>query len=97
MHVPRLVSGSGRFSVEITERNPGTDSSVCGITVRTWEADHPSGAPALLLRMDLGANREAVAVEHTQLFTTSRHVQDPDGTAAGGQKTYGADKPNIGP
>jgi ribonuclease BN (tRNA processing enzyme) len=42
-----------RFSVEVAELNPGSTSSVCGVTVRTWEADHPSGAPALLLRLSL--------------------------------------------
>ena len=26
---------------------------MCGATVRAWEADHPSGAPALILRLDL--------------------------------------------
>jgi ribonuclease BN (tRNA processing enzyme) len=26
---------------------------VSGVAVRTWEADHPSGAPALLLRLGL--------------------------------------------
>jgi ribonuclease BN (tRNA processing enzyme) len=26
---------------------------VCGVGVRAWEADHPSGASALLLRLDL--------------------------------------------
>ncbi len=44
---------SRRFSVEVTELTPGTASSVCGTTVRAWEADHRSGAPALLLRLEL--------------------------------------------
>jgi ribonuclease BN (tRNA processing enzyme) len=42
-----------RFGVEVTELAPGTVGTVCGSRVRTWEADHPSGAPALLLRLDL--------------------------------------------
>lgn len=42
-----------RFGVEVTELAPGTAGTVCGTRVRTWEADHPSGAPALLLRLDL--------------------------------------------
>jgi ribonuclease BN (tRNA processing enzyme) len=41
------------FPVEVTELAPGTSSALCGVAVRAWEADHPSGAPALLLRLDL--------------------------------------------
>jgi len=48
-----------RFTVAITELDPATAVSVCGVSVRTWEADHPSGAPALLLRLDLGGRRVA--------------------------------------
>jgi ribonuclease BN (tRNA processing enzyme) len=43
---------SRRFSVEVTELEPGTARTVCGITVCAWEADHPSGAPALILRLE---------------------------------------------
>lgn len=42
-----------RFSIETVELSPGTAASVCGVTARAWRADHPSGAPALLLRMDV--------------------------------------------
>jgi ribonuclease BN (tRNA processing enzyme) len=42
-----------RFDVEVTELSPGTASTVCGVGVRSWEADHPSGAPALILRLGL--------------------------------------------
>lgn len=42
-----------RFGVEVTELAPGTVSAVSGTEVRAWEADHPSGAPALLLRLGL--------------------------------------------
>jgi ribonuclease BN (tRNA processing enzyme) len=52
-----LFPGSSRvrrpFDVEVTELTPGTTRTVCGVGVRTWEADHPSGAPALILRLDL--------------------------------------------
>jgi ribonuclease BN (tRNA processing enzyme) len=50
---PGSSAVSRRFGVDVTELEPGTASTVCGIAVRTWEADHPSGAPALLLRLDL--------------------------------------------
>jgi ribonuclease BN (tRNA processing enzyme) len=42
-----------RFAVEVTELAPGTSTTLCGVAVRAWEAGHPSGAPALLLRLDL--------------------------------------------
>jgi ribonuclease BN (tRNA processing enzyme) len=41
------------FGVDVTELAPGTASAVCGVTVRAWEADHPSGAPSLVLRLSL--------------------------------------------
>lgn len=50
---PGSSAASRRFAVEITELRPGTASTVAGAEVRAWEADHPSGAPALLLRLGL--------------------------------------------
>ena len=44
---------SRRFGVEITELSPGTAIAMCGARVRAWAGDHPSGAPALLLRLDV--------------------------------------------
>jgi ribonuclease BN (tRNA processing enzyme) len=48
-----------RFAVEITELSPGTSAMVSGVEVRAWEADHPSGAPALLLRLGLAGKTVA--------------------------------------
>jgi ribonuclease BN (tRNA processing enzyme) len=48
-----------RFSVKVTELEPGTARTVCGGNVRAWEADHPSGAPALVLRLE--ASGKAIA------------------------------------
>jgi ribonuclease BN (tRNA processing enzyme) len=42
-----------RFSLSVTELAPGTARNVSGVSVRAWEASHPSGAPALLLRLNL--------------------------------------------
>lgn len=42
-----------RFGVQISELRPGAASTIGGTAVRAWEADHPSGAPALLLRLNL--------------------------------------------
>ena len=50
---PGSSTAPRRFAVEVTELAPGAASTACGIAVRAWEADHPSGAPALVLRMDL--------------------------------------------
>jgi ribonuclease BN (tRNA processing enzyme) len=50
---PGSSAVSRRFRVQVTELNPGTAATVSGVTVRAWEADHPSGAPALLLRVRL--------------------------------------------
>ncbi len=50
--LPGSSAVSRRFSVEVTELEPGTATAVCGMTVRTWKADHPSGSPALILRLE---------------------------------------------
>jgi ribonuclease BN (tRNA processing enzyme) len=42
-----------RFEVSVVELVPGR-SSVAGIQVSTWTASHPSGAPALILRLAIG-------------------------------------------
>ncbi|HEY6791398.1 MAG TPA: MBL fold metallo-hydrolase [Trebonia sp.] len=39
--------------LQVTELEPGTASTVGGVTARAWEADHPSGAPALILRLEV--------------------------------------------
>jgi ribonuclease BN (tRNA processing enzyme) len=43
-----------RFEVTITELSPGETKEVAGVTVHPSEARHPSGAPALILRIDVG-------------------------------------------
>jgi ribonuclease BN (tRNA processing enzyme) len=48
---PGSSTAPRRFAVGVTELTPQTASTVCGVTVRAWEADHPSGAPAFLLRI----------------------------------------------
>jgi ribonuclease BN (tRNA processing enzyme) len=45
-----------RFAVQTVELEPGTAATVGGVRVAGWEVDHPSGAPALALRLGL-ANR----------------------------------------
>lgn len=41
------------FTTDTVEISPGSTTTVSGVTVSAWEADHPSGAPALLLRLSL--------------------------------------------
>ncbi len=50
---PGSSTAPRRFSVEVTELAPGSAGAVGEVAVRAWETDHPSGAPALLLRLDL--------------------------------------------
>jgi ribonuclease BN (tRNA processing enzyme) len=43
-----------RFDIRTIEIKPGATTNVAGITVTAWEANHPSGAPSLVLRLGLG-------------------------------------------
>ena len=42
-----------RFRIDTVELAPGSAASVRGVTVSAWQGDHPSGAPALLVRLGL--------------------------------------------
>lgn len=44
-----------RFPVEVTELRPGVAAVVAGVRADVWQASHPSGAPALILRLTLGS------------------------------------------
>lgn len=48
---PGSASVSRKFQVDVVELSPGSRGRVAGIDVETWEMDHPSGAPALGLRL----------------------------------------------
>jgi ribonuclease BN (tRNA processing enzyme) len=50
---PGSSTVSRRFPVEVTELPPGSTATVGGVQVAAWLADHPSGAPALALRLTL--------------------------------------------
>jgi ribonuclease BN (tRNA processing enzyme) len=43
-----------RFTVEVTELDPHGAATVAGVRVQAFPASHPSGAPALILRLTLG-------------------------------------------
>lgn len=42
-----------RFEVTVTELGPGHSATLAGAEAKAYEASHPSGAPALILRLDL--------------------------------------------
>ena len=42
-----------RFRIDTVELAPGSAATVRGVTVSAWRGDHPSGAPALLVRLGL--------------------------------------------
>ena len=51
---PGSSTAARRFDVEFLELEPGSARVVSGVTVRAWAGEHPSGSPALLLRLALG-------------------------------------------
>jgi len=51
---PGSADTARRFDVRVAELAPGTTQAVAAITVTSWEVDHPSGAPPLALRLDVG-------------------------------------------
>lgn len=44
-----------RFPVQVAELEPGSTGSAAGVHVSSWEVTHPSGAPALALRLALNS------------------------------------------
>jgi ribonuclease BN (tRNA processing enzyme) len=51
---PGSASVDRRFSLDVTELVPGDTTTVAGLAVTSWPVSHPSGAPALALRLHLG-------------------------------------------
>jgi ribonuclease BN (tRNA processing enzyme) len=50
---PGSSATSRRFRIDTVELAPGSARTVSGVAVSAWKGDHPSGAPALLLRLKL--------------------------------------------
>ena len=50
---PGSSTARRRFAVEVTELEPGSVRQVAGVQAAALEVDHPSGAPALALRLTL--------------------------------------------
>jgi ribonuclease BN (tRNA processing enzyme) len=87
---PGSLTTRRRFDVTVTELAPGTEATVCGVTVRAWEADHPSGAPALLLRLTLAGKTIAYTGDTAWTDTIMDAAADADLLIAEG---YYRDKP----
>jgi ribonuclease BN (tRNA processing enzyme) len=51
---PGSAGAARRFDVSVTELVPGATQEVAGMVVTSCEADHPSGAPPLALRVETG-------------------------------------------
>jgi ribonuclease BN (tRNA processing enzyme) len=51
---PGSAAVARRFHVEVAELAPGSCVTVAGTRAAAWAADHPSGAPALALRLTIG-------------------------------------------
>lgn len=51
---PGSSAVSRRFAVDTAELAPGSAVTAAGVQARAWQADHPSGAPALALRLSVG-------------------------------------------
>jgi len=79
-----------RFDVRVVELAPGTTQAVAGITVTSWEVDHPSGCPPLALRLETGG--KAIAYTGDTAWTG-----DLPAVAAGADlliaEAYSFDKP----
>jgi ribonuclease BN (tRNA processing enzyme) len=75
---PGSSTAPRRFTVEVTELAPGTAGTICGVAVRAWEADHPSGAPALLLRLDLAGKTIAYTGDTAWTAAIAEAAADAD-------------------
>jgi ribonuclease BN (tRNA processing enzyme) len=51
---PGSADAPREFAVVVTEVAPGGQAKVAGVRVAAWPAAHPSGAPALSLRLEFG-------------------------------------------
>ena len=75
---PGSSATARRFAVEVTELAPGDTATVAGVAVRAWEADHPSGAPALILRLDIAGKTIAYTGDTAWTDALARVAADAD-------------------
>jgi ribonuclease BN (tRNA processing enzyme) len=75
---PRSSTAARRFAVEVAELEPGSTSTASGVTVRAWGGDHPSGAPALLLRLRLAGKTIAYTGDTAWTAAIAEAAADAD-------------------
>ena len=75
---PGSSSAARRFGVEVTELTPGAARTVGGAAVRAWAADHPSGAPALVLRIGLAGRTVAYTGDTAWTGSIAEAAADAD-------------------
>jgi ribonuclease BN (tRNA processing enzyme) len=75
---PGSAATARRFDVNVTELAPGTSVTVCGTTARAWQADHPSGAPALILRLSLAGKTIAYTGDTAWTGAITDAAEDAD-------------------
>ena len=79
-----------RFDTEVIELVPGGATTVNGISVASWEVDHPSGAPPLALQLGL---RDATVAYTGDTAWTEHLVAAADGADLLIAEAYYYDKP----
>jgi ribonuclease BN (tRNA processing enzyme) len=79
-----------RFEVTVTELPPGDTRTVAGVTAQAWEASHPSGAPALILRLALSGTVIAYTGDTAWTPAITEAAHDADLLIA---EAYYRDKP----
>jgi ribonuclease BN (tRNA processing enzyme) len=75
---PGSADVARRYDVVTFELSPGLTTRVGGLEVTAWEAVHPSGAPPLILRLDIGGRRIAYTGDTawTDAITTAARGAD---------------------
>lgn len=69
---------SRRFDVQVTELDPGNRVTVCGVTARAWEGEHPSGAPPLVLRLGIAGRTVAYTGDTAWTSVIAEAAADAD-------------------
>ncbi len=67
-----------RFGVETVELKPGCATAVAGLVVTAWECDHPSGAAALCLRVQLAGKTLAYTGDTAWTDALAEVAEDAD-------------------
>lgn len=66
------------FDTAVIELEPGSTTAVSGVTVRAWPAEHPSGAPAFILRLNLAGRTLAYTGDTAWTSVIADAARDAD-------------------